>query len=129
VNAALLDLHTLLWLVDDSPKLSGPAPNRIRTPGIELFFSHAGAWEIAIKYGLGKLSLPQAPQFYLEKHLSLLKVRYLPISVQSIYLSGTLPHHHGDPFDRLMVAQCRYADLPIVSADPKLDAYGVRRIW
>jgi PIN domain nuclease of toxin-antitoxin system len=129
VNAALIDTHTLLWLIDNNPKLSTPALARISEPGIELFFSHAGAWEIAIKFGLGKLQLPQPPQAYLDKHLTLNKIRYLPISIHAIFLAGTLPHHHGDPFDRLMVAQCLYADLPILSHDQKLDAYGVRRVW
>jgi PIN domain nuclease of toxin-antitoxin system len=129
MSALLIDTHALLWLIDDSPKLSKPAIARISEPGIELFFSHAGAWEIAIKFGLGKLELPQAPQAYLDKHLTLNKIRYLPISIHSIFLAGTLAHHHGDPFDRLMIAQCLYADLTILSHDVKLDAYGVRRLW
>lgn len=129
MNAALIDTHALLWLIDNNPKLSEPARARIREPGIELFFSHAGAWEIAIKYGLGKLEIPLLPQEYLEKHLTLNKIRYLPISIHAIFLAGSLPHHHGDPFDRLMVAQSLYADLPLVSHDSQLDAYGVRRIW
>lgn len=125
----LVDTHALLWLIDNSPKLSQAATAQIREPGIELFFSHAGAWEIAIKFGLGKLELPQAPQTYLDKHLTLNRIRYLPISIHSIFLAGALARHHGDPFDRLMVAQCLYADLAIISHDVKLDAYGVRRVW
>jgi PIN domain nuclease of toxin-antitoxin system len=61
VSAALIDTHAVLWLIDNSPKLSKPALARISEPGIELFFSHGGAWEIAIKFGLGKLELPQPP--------------------------------------------------------------------
>lgn len=129
MNAILLDTHVLLWLIDNSPKLSNPAINQITQPGIELFFSHAGAWEISIKYGIGKLELPLAPQAYLEKHLTLNKIRYLPTSIHSIYLAGTLTQHHRDPFDRLMIAQSLYAGLPIVSHDAKFDAYGVQRIW
>ena len=128
MTAALLDTHTLLWLIDGNPKLSAAALARIREPGIELFFSHAGAWEVTIKFGLGKLTLPEPPQAYIGRHLTLNRIRHLPISIHSIYLSGTLLRHHGDSFDRLMVAQCLYADLPIISADPKLDAYG-GRVW
>jgi PIN domain nuclease of toxin-antitoxin system len=116
-------------LIDNNPKLSKPAREQISEPGTELFFSHVGAWEIAIKFGLGKLNLPQPPQAYLDKHLTLNKIRYLPISIHAIFIAGTLAHHHGDPFDRLMVAQCLHANLPILSHDQKLDAYGVRRLW
>ncbi len=129
MKSALLDTHTLLWLIDNSPKLSKAALDLISQPGIELFFSHAGAWEIAIKHGLGKLDLPLPPEAYLERHLTLNKIRYLPISIHAIFIAGTLPHHHGDPFDRLMIAQCLFADLPIISYDDTFDLYGVRRVW
>lgn len=129
MSAMLLDTHALLWLVDNSPKLSKAATAGIRTPGVELFFSHAGAWEIAIKHGIGKLQLPQTPRAFLDKHLTLNKIRYLPISIHSIFLAGSLPQHHGDPFDRLMAAQCLHANLTIISHDVKLDSYGVQRVW
>ena len=129
MKTILLDTHALLWLIDNNSKLSSVAINRITEPGIELFFSHASVWEIAIKYGIGKLELPQAPQAFLEKHLTINKIRYLPISIYSIFLAGRLPQHHGDPFDRLIVAQSLYTKLPIVSHDKKLDLYGVERIW
>ena len=129
MSAALLDTHTLMWLINDSPQLSVAALKHIQTPGIELLFSYASVWEIAIKSGIGKLHLPQAPEPYLMKHLALNKVRLLPISLHAIFKSGTLPLHHRDPFDRLLIAQCLHAKLTIVSGDEKLDAYGVTRIW
>lgn len=129
MSASLIDTHALLWLIDGSQRLSGAALTSLREPGSEVFFSHVGAWEIAIKFGLGKLQLPLPPNAYLEKHLTLNRIRYLPISIHSIFRAGNLPHHHRDPFDRLMIAQCLYADIPIVSHDGTFDAYGVRRIW
>jgi PIN domain nuclease of toxin-antitoxin system len=125
----MLDTHALLWLINDSPKLGNAALARITEPGVELFFSYASAWEIAIKFGNGKLQLPDTPEAYLLKHLTINKIRFLPISIHSIFLSGTLPPHHRDPFDRLIVAQCLYADLTLLSRDTQFDAYGVRRIW
>jgi PIN domain nuclease of toxin-antitoxin system len=129
VSATLLDTHALLWLIDDNPNLSPKARAEIATPGIELFFSYASVWEIAIKYGIGKLKLPDLPEAFLTKHLAINKVRLLPISIHSIFMSGNLPFHHRDPFDRLIVAQCLYADLTLISHDEQLDAYGVRRAW
>jgi PIN domain nuclease of toxin-antitoxin system len=129
VSATLLDTHTLLWLVGNDPQLSSTALAQITTPGVELFFSYVSAWEIAIKYGLGKLSLPDTPEVYLTRHLTLNRIRYLPISTHAIFLAGRLPFHHRDPFDRLIVAQCLHADLTLISRDAQLDAYGARRVW
>lgn len=125
----LLDTQALLWLIDDNPKLSSAALTIIARPGVELFFSYASAWEIAIKHGSGKLNLPDAPEPYLMKHLVLNKIRFLPISLQSIFLAGSLPYHHRDPFDRLIAEQCQRYDLTLVSSDPHFDPYGVRRVW
>lgn len=129
MSATLLDTHTLLWLIGNDPQLSATALARITTPGIELFFSYAGAWEIAIKHGLGKLPLPEMPEVFITKHLALNRIRFLPISTHAIFLSGRLPFHHRDPFDRLIVAQRLYADLTLISRDGQLDAYGIRRVW
>ena len=129
MSSTLLDTHTILWLSDDSARLSTEARKHIQLPGVELFVSYVSAWEIAIKAGIGKLKLPQTPEDYLSKHLGLNGIRLLPISLHSIFLAGRLPLHHRDPFDRLLVAQCLYADIPIISHDIKFDAYGVKRIW
>lgn len=129
MTAALLDTHALLWLIDDDSNLSTAARDRITTPGIELFFSYVGAWEIAIKHGLGKLTLPGSPEEFVTQQLAQNRIRFLPISVHAIFLSGRLPLHHRDPFDRLIVAQCLYANLSLISHDAQLDAYGIRRVW
>jgi len=128
-HALLLDTQAFLWLIGANPKLSRPALARISEPGIELFFSYASAWEIAIKHGIGKLQLPAPPEAYLTKHLTLNRVRLLPISIGSIFLAGRLPLHYKDPFDRLIAAQCLRHDLTRVSVDAMFDAYGVRRAW
>jgi PIN domain nuclease of toxin-antitoxin system len=129
VSAVLLDTQALLWLLDANPKLSGTALGTITQAGIELFFSYASAWEVAIKHGSGKLILPDEPEPFLLKHLTLNKVRLLPISIGSIFLAGSLPAHHKDPFDRLIAAQCLRHDLTLISIDTAFDVYGVRRVW
>ena len=129
MSGTLLDTQALLWFIDGNPRLSAPALGRIVEPGAELFVSYASVWEIAIKHGKGKLALPETPESYLLKQLSLNKVRLLPISVRSIFLAGALPHHHRDPFDRVIAAQCLRCDLTLLSSDAQFDAYGVRRVW
>jgi PIN domain nuclease of toxin-antitoxin system len=130
LSATLVDTQALLWLMDGNPKLSAVALARMTEPTSDLFFSYASAWEIAIKYGKGKLTLPEPPQTFLLKQLSLNKVRLLPISMGSIFVAGALPQGaHKDPFDRLIAAQCLRHDLTLVSIDTAFDAYGVRRIW
>lgn len=129
MSATLIDTQALLWFIAGNSKLSAPALSRIVEPGVELFFSYASAWEIAIKHGNGKLDLPEAPESYLIKQLSFNKIRLLPISVGSIFLAGALPHHHRDPFDRVIAAQCLRCDLTLLSSDVQFDAYGVRRVW
>jgi PIN domain nuclease of toxin-antitoxin system len=74
--------------------------------------------------------MTEPPEPFLLKHLSLNKVRLLPISMGSIFVAGSLPQGaHKDPFDRLIAAQCLRHDLTLVSIDTALDAYGIRRIW
>ncbi len=102
---------------------------RMTEAGAELFFSYASAWEIVIKYGNGKLRLPDTPERFLLNHLTLNKIRLLPISIGSIFRAGALPPHHKDPFDRLIAAQCLRHDLTLVSIDTVFDDYGVRRLW
>ena len=130
MSATLVDTQALLWLLDGDAKLSSPALARIAEPASELFFSYASVWKIAIKHGKGKLTLPEPPEPFLLKHLTLNKVRLLPISIGSIFMAGTLPQgQHKDPFDRLIAAQCLRYDLTLVSSDKAFDAYGVRRVW
>lgn len=129
MSATLVDTQALLWLLDGNPKLSSIALTRLGEPASELFFSYASVWEIAIKYGKGKLTLPEPPERFLLKQLALNKVRLLPISIGSIFHAGQLPAHHKDPFDRLIAAQCLRHDLMLISIDQTFDAYGVRRVW
>ena len=130
MNQILVDTQVLLWLFNGDRKLSSSALQLLSAPTSERFFSHAGVWEIAIKYGKGKLQLPDSPDIFVTKHLKLNKIRPLPISMASIFAAGALPQgKHSDPFDRLMAAQCLRYNLTLVSCDPQFDSYGVRRIW
>lgn len=125
----LLDTHAFLWAASDTPKLSPTAQALIEDSQNELLLSIASVWEISIKYGLGKLALPQAPVEFTRSQMQDIGFVLLPIELHHIALIATLPLHHRDPFDRMLVAQDLAEGLPIVSADAVLDAYGGTRLW
>ena len=81
------------------------------------------------KTSLSKLSLSSSLEVFLEAQMADLAFDYLPIELRHALAVGSLPLHHRDPFDRLIVSQCLTDDLPVISADAILDMYGVRRIW
>jgi len=125
----LLDTHSFLWFVLDDPKLSATAKAAMEDPANEIEISPASYWEIAIKIALGNYSLPQHFQQFMEQQLAKNQFRILPIEIQHTAMLTTMPHHHKDPFDRLLVAQALCEGISIVSGDPRLDAYGVKRLW
>jgi PIN domain nuclease of toxin-antitoxin system len=124
----LLDTHTFLWFIDDSPRLSAQAKSQIESD-TKALVSIASLWEIAIKTSIGKLRLPQSFDPFITQQLALNAIELLPISVAHLAVLSTLPLHHRDPFDRLLAAQAFVEQIPIVSADPKFDTYPINRLW
>ena len=94
-----------------------------------VFFSVASSWEIAIKFGLGKLELPQPQKEYIPRCLIDQEMSSLPIHHNHTLQAGDLPPHHRDPFDRLLIAQAQIEKLPIMTADQDFKAYDVEVIW
>ncbi len=90
-----------------------------------LILSAASSWEIAIKYSLGKLPLPEPPQTYIPTRMRRDAVDALPITHVHTLHVASLPHHHGDPFDRLLIAQAQLEGIPIVTADRQIPRYDV----
>jgi PIN domain nuclease of toxin-antitoxin system len=125
----LIDTHSLIWYVDQDQLLSRPAHAAITDPVNDLLISAATVWEIAIKVGLGKLTLSRPYRAWIEQALIDLQAAVLPITVAYADAQAALPHHHGDPFDRMLIAQATVEGIAVVSADRQFDAYGVTRIW
>jgi PIN domain nuclease of toxin-antitoxin system len=125
----LLDTHAFLWWVSDEKPLPRKAAKLISDEGNIIFVSHATVWEMAIKAAIGKLTLPEAAGTFVQKQCKLNRFQLLPISLDAISMIETLPLHHNDPFDRLLVAQCLDIKIPIISADAVLTKYRVTRIW
>jgi PIN domain nuclease of toxin-antitoxin system len=125
----LLDTHSFLWVVEDSPRLSRSTKAPIEDPSNDIFLSIASPWEMAIKVSLGKLYLGQPTELFVPQQLHLNEILILGVSVEHVAVVATLPFHHRDPFDRMLIAQARVESMPIVSADPLFDAYGTTRLW
>ena len=125
----LLDTHTLLWFLTDDKKLSRRARQLIGSSSNESFLSIVSLWEIAIKTGLGKLDLDKPFEQVFPERLNFNRIRILDITVDSLIKLTTLPFHHRDPFDHLIIAQGFIENLPIISVDTDFDAYGIDREW
>ena len=125
----LLDTHALLWFVAADPQLSQTAQQAIASPNNQKFVSLVSIWEIAIKYSLGRLDLKMSLEDFVSQHLAPNKVTLLPITVPHALKVASLPHHHRDPFDRLLIAQAMTENVPLVSADSAFDQYGHPRLW
>lgn len=127
--AILLDTNALLWHVAGHPRLSTTAKMWIDDPAQDVVVSIASLWEITIKTSLGKLQLATPLAVFIQQHILRSDVKLLPIEPTHLLTLSTLPHHHRDPFDRLIVAQALEENLPLVSSDNALDVYGIQRIW
>lgn len=124
----LLDTHAFLWFLLDDERLSIPARTAIEQTEI-LFLSPASHWEIAVKIALGKYTLPEPFAEFMARELAGNDMAILPIEISHTAQLTTLPFHHRDPFDRLIIAQALTEGLPLVSIDSQFDACGVERIW
>lgn len=122
----LLDSHVLIWLIEGSPRISASASDAITAPDNEVFVSSATVWEIAIKQAKSKLpgdigvSLARFPDY---------RFQVLGIQMEHILATRALQLHHGDPFDRLLIAQAKIEDLTIVTHDDMFRPYGVPILW
>ncbi len=125
----LLDTHVFLWWVEGVRTLPAKARAVIANRDNECLLSVASVWEMAIKAGLGKLKLSLPVTRFVAENVAANGFRMLEISVVHAGGVETLAAHHGDPFDRMLVAQALEEKLPIVSADPIFAKYGVKRIW
>jgi len=125
----LLDTHTFLWWITDSPQISATARELIRDGRNVLYWSAASSWEVSIKYSLGRLSLPDVPERFLPFELAKNRVECLPIIDDHAFQAGQLPHHHRDPFDRMLIAQAQVESLVLVSDDRQLTLYDVKIQW
>ncbi len=127
----LLDTHTFLWFAGREQAANLPQATRdLREAKRNLvYLSLASVWELTIIASLGKLDLKSSAQALVEFQLKHNNIKPLSISLAHLARLETLPYFHKDPFDRLLVAQSQAENFALVSVDPKLDQYGVNRLW
>lgn len=126
---ALLDTHTLLWWLCDPDKLGDLARNTIEDASNEMLVSAASAMEITTKYRIGKLPEAERLATRFSAEIAFEQFVELSITVAHAELAGQLPFEHKDPFDRLLIAQARIGDIPLLSNEKLFDNFGVQRIW
>ncbi len=121
----LLDTHCWLWLQTEPERISASLLETMAVGSAEIYLSAASAWEIAIKYEAGRLSLPEPPAIYVAESMRRSGAVGLPISHLHALTAAALPPHHRDPFDRALVAQAQVEGLTLVTADAVLESYDV----
>jgi len=120
----LVDTHVFLWFILDDPRIATTARPLLVSPDHERSISIASVWEVAIKYGLGKLQLVGGlPGFFREIEQANFDI--LDIAPGHIMDLATLPLHHRDPFDRMLIAQAKHEGMHLLTADPLFSAYDV----
>jgi len=125
----LLDTHTALWWVNEHDKLSSDARALLSDDTHSLYVSIVSAWEVAIKASLGKLYEFDGgvKEFLAEMEDN--PVVFLPVEKRHVEMVETLPFHHRDPFDRLLVATAKVEGMTILTADENVREYDVSWIW
>ncbi len=124
----LLDTHTLIWYREGDGRLSRTAGRIIADSTNQIVISIASLWEMAIKRGLGKLEITKSPAEILAAYQDA-GAKLLPISPEHVMAVEALPHHHRDPFDRMLVAQAKTENLAIITKDVVFSQYDVGQLW
>ena len=123
----LLDTHALIWWVSGDERMR--QRDLVGDDDIEVFASAVSAYEIALKYRLGKLASAERLAAAFETEIARQRIAELPLAAAHGRLAGRLEGNHRDPFDRMLVAQCLLEGLILISADAALDQFGVQRLW
>lgn len=121
----LVDTHVWLWLQTAPDRIDDVTLEKLANESNDLYLSAASGWEIAIKYRLGKLALPQTPEVYVPDRMRMTGTTPLAVEHAHALRVANLPDHHRDPFDRLLIAQAQLLGVAIVTADQQFSVYDV----
>lgn len=124
----LLDTHIFLWFVNDDPRLSDRFKDLIENQSNFIYISVASLWEMSIKYNLGKLTLAPAYEEFVEREITESSIILLNIELEHIKINASLPFHHRDPFDRIIIAQSMAENISIMTLDSVFSRYPITLI-
>jgi PIN domain nuclease of toxin-antitoxin system len=125
----LLDTHVLLWEILGDPRLKPHVRDALKDGDNRLHLSIASLWEISTNLANRRLKLPDRNIDYIVGFMERWRIELLPVRVEHIRAAAQLPFHHGDPFDRMLVAQANIEGLRLVSSDEKVKMYRVDIFW
>lgn len=125
----LLDTCSFLWMVLAPEALSPVVQDACRDPTNDLFLSAASTWEITIKHGLGRLSLPDQPERFVLRERTRHSIESLVVDEEAALRTSRLPHLHRDPFDRMLVSQAIGGGMTILTPDEAIARYPIRTLW
>ena len=127
-DRVIADTNAFLHFINNDPALTDTARQLLESD-ISVQLSSASIWEIAIKVSIGKLTLPDTFGNFIPFHIRENRIDIVSPGLDDYKRVSSLPFHHKDPFDRLIIAQALTADLSVVSSDKNFDLYGIKRIW
>jgi PIN domain nuclease of toxin-antitoxin system len=122
----LLDTHAFLWYISNDPRLPQHAYDAVRDKSNEVYLSVVSVWEILVKFQIGKLPLPGPADDFIESSRSAHRMADLPLDRQAVSHLLSLPMHHRDPFDRMLICQALAHDLTIVTTDEFFKRYAAK---
>ena len=125
----IVDTQVFLWWLVDDHALSERARDLMRDAGNTLYLSAVSAWEIAVKAALGRLELRGEPSTVVPEQMAANSIEPLPVQISHALQVYSLPAHHRDPFDRMLVAQSQIEGLPILTSDANIGHYDVEVVW
>jgi PIN domain nuclease of toxin-antitoxin system len=125
----LIDTHIFIWYIQNSERLPSSIATYINDGRNDILLSIASVWEMAIKQSTGKLNLGLPYASFIEEQMRLNSMELLPLRLDHLEVVTTMPFHHRDPFDRLLIAQAMLENIVIISADSTFSSYPVQRIW
>lgn len=126
---ALLDTHVFLWWVLDDERLTAFVRDFVADGKNDLFLSSASCWEMIIKARIGRLAFPEPPEKFIPDQMNRNKLIGLPVQIVHALHIHSLPKHHKDPFDRMLIAQAQVERMPIITNDSLFAAYDVKILW
>jgi PIN domain nuclease of toxin-antitoxin system len=125
----LLDTHAFIWYTTDSSGLTATGRALIDNGENDILLSTASVWERAIKHSIGRVTFSMPFMEFIKQQIAVNRIDILEITFDPIQVVASLPLHHRDPFDRLIIAQSMAEQIPILSVDAIFDAYAIARVW